>query len=784
MNSLRTLSVLLAGLAGFGLTPASGAVISGTLTSADAVGSHLFSLIAQTTVTIQTYSFGGGVLLSNGGLVPAGGFDPIVSLFQEVGGAWVLSGSNDDGLCPVGIPNPYCGDSTLTLDLLTGNYMVTVTASANAPIGPTLADGFTGGGSLAGVTADYAADLLFTAVPEPATGPLVALVAALGWAVRRRRTALLNSALFAVCALPMLATDWNVPPGGNLQGILDAAQLGDNIILRAGATYTGSFVARPKTGTGWITIRTDSAALLARPGRVSPADAADMPKIVMPANAPAFDFADGGHHYRLIGLEFKPAAGVYVFEILRIGLFETTVGQMTHDIAVDRCYLHGDPTVGGKNGVVVNALNFALTNSYLSGFTATDQETHALVSWTGGPYQIVNNYLEASGICLLFGGARTYVPGGIASDVQILRNHMKKQLSWKPSDPSYGGIPYISKNLLEIKNGQRFVVDGNVMENSWFPVELGRAIVLAPFTEDGLVPWARVEDIRITRNIMKNLGVGLLIYGQDIYTTPFSGYARGILFQDNIMSDVLESNSLAGSGGYLAVVHTDVRDLKVIHNTYHGDGQWGIFGLTNPRGVTAAPSGFRFEYNLVRNNRYGVYDGTGNIGTAVLNAGAPGYVFRENVLEGGRAVDYPVNNFFPANLAEIKFANLPLRDLRLTPASPYFRRGSDGKDLGADVEAVYLATKGVVAGTGGRCVTSITPAVLNFGPAGGTGTITVNAPAGCAWFTSIAPSWLTINSGFSSVGPGSVQIAVPASSGGSRATTVIVDGLKSVIRQN
>jgi hypothetical protein len=76
----------------------------------------------------------------------------------------VLLGFNDDGDCPPGTPNPYCGDSTLVFSSLpAGDYFLAVTASGNLPNGPTFGAGFTGGGLSGG---DFYADVV--AVPEPA----------------------------------------------------------------------------------------------------------------------------------------------------------------------------------------------------------------------------------------------------------------------------------------------------------------------------------------------------------------------------------------------------------------------------------------------------------------------------------------------------------------------------------------------------------------------------------------------------------------------------------------
>jgi len=763
----------------------SGAVITGTLAGDDSLATHFFSLPVAATVTIQTYSFGGGVT-STGTVVSAGGFDPVVSLFEEVAGFSILLGYNDDGLCPPGTVNGYCGDSTLTLDLLPGDYRIVISASVNTPVGPLLDDGFTGGGSLGGLGDGYTAE--WTSVPEPATFGL-GLGAMLGLVLARRRRRAGATLLLLVVSAPVWAVQRFVPSGGDLQGALNVAQLGDEVVLQAGGTYTGAFVPPAKSGSGWITIRTNSAVLLARGGRVSPADAPLMAKIVVPSAVPAFDFGPGTHHYRVIGLEFVPAAGIYPFQLLQIGTYETTASAMPAYIEIDRCYIHGDAAVGGKNGIVLSGVNVTVSNSYLAGFTSTSQETHAIVSWAGGPYNIINNYLQASGVNLLFGGATPLIAGEYPKDVRIQRNHIHKLLSWKPSDASYGGVPYLSKNLLEIKFGRRFLIDGNVLENSWFPPELGRGIVLAMYTQDGQVPWATIEDIRITRNILKNLGAGMLIFGKDVDTVGRPGLTRNVLVQDNILTGILGANSDPGqtynSTGVFFTVHNAVENLQVLHNTYEGSGR----ALVRLARVLDWPvplgPGFQFSYNLGRRNGSGVSDDEGREGTAALNAGAPtGYVFRENVIEGGTPGLYPAGNYFPAAQSEVGYANLALKDLRLTAQSPYFRRGSDGKDLGADAAAVYQATQGVVAGTGARCVTAITPSAVTVGAAGGSGVIQVTAPAGCFWMTAITPSWLRITGGWSGQGSGQVHYTVPALGGAAaRGTTVVIDGWKSAITQ-
>jgi hypothetical protein len=69
-------------------------------------------------------------------------------------------------------------------------------------------------------------------------------------------------------------------------------------------------------------------------------------------------------------------------------------------------------------------------------------------------------------------------------------------------------------------------------------------------------------------------------------------------------------------------------------------------------------------------------------------------------------------------------------------------------------------------------------------PAGGTFTVTVTTPAGCAW-TATAPagSFVTITAGASGTGTGTVTYTVPASSATPRTTTLTIAGIAFVVSQ-
>jgi len=103
---------------------------TGTFSADDEVQLFNFTVGSATTVTLKSYSYAGGVQ-ADGNVVSAGGFDPILALFDSTG---AFIANNDDGGEPDVGMDPVTGsvyDTFLQVVLNPGVYTVAVTQYDN-----------------------------------------------------------------------------------------------------------------------------------------------------------------------------------------------------------------------------------------------------------------------------------------------------------------------------------------------------------------------------------------------------------------------------------------------------------------------------------------------------------------------------------------------------------------------------------------------------------------------------------------------------------------------------
>jgi hypothetical protein len=471
-----------------------------------------------------------------------------------------------------------------------------------------------------------------------------------------------------------------VPAGGDLQQALNEARADDRIILEPGATYVGNFVLPVHEGSGFVVLTTDPASpdLPKAGGRVTPAHAALLAKIQSPNGGPALRTAPRAHHWRVQLLEFNGADSSDIILLGDGGPAQRSLSDVPTDLVIDRCYIHGEESGGPKRGVALNSGRTAITGSTISGIARRGQDTQAIAGWNGpGPYLIENNRLEAAAENFLLGGASIYIPDLIPSDITFRRNYVTKPIGWREQKVNV-------KNLFELKNARRVLVEFNVFENNWVAAQSGYAIVLTPRGDGGRAPWSTVEDVTFRYNVVRHSSGAFNVLGRDDGAP--SGQLRRLRISHNVLYDI-DGREWGGSGAFLQM-GDEPADVVVEHNTIMHTGTV-VSAYGGSKNAPAPIRGFTFRNNLARHNRYGVLGAGRAIGNDTLNAFFPDADFSNNVLAGGKASQYPPDNLFPS-VEEFtrQFVNPEEGDFRLVENSSFRGRASDGTDLGADVARI------------------------------------------------------------------------------------------------
>lgn len=466
-----------------------------------------------------------------------------------------------------------------------------------------------------------------------------------------------------------------------LQRALNNARPGDTIQLARGVEYVGNFIlpATPAGDSRPITLRTYSDWGLPGNGqRMRPAYAVNLASIRSPNGEPALRTAAGAHHWRILLLEFRGNAGGQG-DVIALGAgdrSQATLESVPHDLVVERVYVHGDVAVGQKRGIALNAAAVDIRDSWIAEIKAIGQDSQAIAGWNGpGGYTIQNNFLEAAGENVMFGGADPSILGLTPTGIRVVGNTLSKPTAWRDM-PARWQV----KNLLELKNARDVLIEGNLLERSWQQAQTGYAVLLTVRNQDGGCPWCQVEAVTFRRNVVREVAAGLQIIGADpeYATRPM----REIAVLGNLFDGI--DRSAYGGDGYVALIGGSPSGVRIDHNTFIQRASGGVLKLAD--GATAE---FSFTNNIASHGDYGIIGTDHGIGDDSIRTYLPGARIEQNVLAGGPSGRYPPGNFFPS-LEEFArhFQAYGGGNYRLVLSSPWRRRGSDGKDLGADISAL------------------------------------------------------------------------------------------------
>jgi hypothetical protein len=456
-------------------------------------------------------------------------------------------------------------------------------------------------------------------------------------------------------------TTYTLSQGANLQSAIDQAHPGDVILLAPGATFSGPFTLDAKSNSThqWITIETNNFSL-SDGIRVSPSNASSMAQILAPSYYPAIQTQPGSNYYILRGLNILPVnSSAVVDTLVTIGdgsSNQASTTNLPNNIQIDQCFIHGWDGQQIKRGVALNdggpGSKTGVYNSYVSDFKLSGQDSQAIAGWNGtGPYTIQNNYLEAAGENVIFGGAYSYIQQ-VPSNITIVNNTCNKLSSWNPSSSTFAGTTYAVKNLLELKNAQNITIDHNTFENNWVNAQDGHAIVFTPRGAQDGGSFANVSNVTFTHNLVENTPQGFDILGSD--DSSQSQVATNLRIQNNIFQNIGGGASqyvftvLAGQNGGTKNLVIDHNTIMVPSNGYlAGDLVASILNVVN-----GAHYGFQFTNNLMPQGQYGLFVSGYGQGPAALAVAFPDGVITGNVIVGGNPSLYPPGNYFPSTWAQ------------------------------------------------------------------------------------------------------------------------------------
>jgi hypothetical protein len=529
-----------------------------------------------------------------------------------------------------------------------------------------------------------------------------------------------------------------VPAKSDLAAAIGQAKCGDTLLLPAGTSFEARTLPSKKCDDQhYITVRTDTpdSKLPPEGTRISPAWAG----VARLPGRPSFAQPAGGPAKLLATIVVRRASGVVVGDHIRfIGIEWTTpddadIGRMLSTehgdhVIFDRNWIHpaDGKEVGHGIGMFDGAHMIAVVNSYISGLTCiarTGKCTDATAIGGGkgdepmSVFKIYNNFLESSGENILFGGAAaTQVP----TDIEIRRNHLFRPMLWKEGQPGYtptsSGNAFIVKNNFELKTGVRVLFEANLLENTWGGFsQTGYSIVLSPKSGmGGQCAVCRVNDVTLRFNRIRNVA-GVMQIANALSKTGDASADGGRYSIHDIFADDLHDQDYKGGGTFVILVswRPPIHDVQIDHVTAFVTGC--LLSILNP--------GDKLPNFSVTNSVFSVGDRRPPIASAgggkdscasknqslgseaVLQACFQPYKFEKNLIITQRGT-FPKGNITVSSAEAAGIRDLKetvAKDPRLCRAkgpgcakgSPAASTASDGRDPGADIDAVEAAIAGV-----------------------------------------------------------------------------------------
>lgn len=482
---------------------------------------------------------------------------------------------------------------------------------------------------------------------------------------------------FVTHSFPVSTRTIRLGQGANLQAAIDSARRGDEIVLASGAVFNGGFKLRKKSGSGWVTIRSEDAP--STPGvRPAPRQFASAAKLITIQNGvPALDAEAGASGYWISGIEVAASSKVTTMgALVFVSPARGVAADVPSRIVLERSYVHGHDQLNMQRCVHFDATDAAIADSWISDCHFRGLDSQALLVITS-PGQLLfrNNFLSGAGENLMIGGGGPGVSGMIPEDIEIVGNHFYKPLSWQAAG-------WTVKNLLEIKIGRRIDIRDNYLENNWVMGQIGFAVVIKAADQDA-APWVRTSDIVFRRNIVTGSAAGVNVFEDG----PVGTNRVSILA--NQFSNI-GLRSLGGVGRMIQLIGK-LTDIEVRHNTM-------VFGQSGSAAASAMMMDGRgserltIVNNVFQGGEYGfILSGGGTGVTGVQQYAATSTVVGNAISLSFGAAAYGTQNLVVPSVEGFGFVSVGSGDLRLVSGSRVRQSGARGATPGVPAGALTVA---------------------------------------------------------------------------------------------
>jgi hypothetical protein len=242
------------------------------------------------------------------------------------------------------------------------------------------------------------------------------------------------------------------------------------------------------------------------------------------------------------------------------------------------------------------------------------------------------------------------------------------------------------------------LVDGNIFEHVWTSGQNGTAIVLKSANQEGRCTWCVTEYVTFSNNIVRDAASWMAINAAEAGTRGLALPRRASHIR---VTNVLFENIGAaewGTGGKLLRVTNGVSDVEITHVTSTSNPN----GILDPQNPSDLNPNLVFKYNIVERKLYGIGAG-GNEGITTITKNFAPYVYNQNVLVNTSSAtnqsiaDDALKSRYPpvtSVVADWNAVGFQKGNYKLATTSRFYRAGDDGKDLGADFEALTRAQQG------------------------------------------------------------------------------------------